>query len=722
MQIKSLYISSHSKGAGKLIITMGMMEFLRAKMGKVAFFKPFSADKTDDHDINFIHQRYGLLIPTDQMVGLDISEVEEYAAQMRLDEMLGMLMEQIKTLEQEYDFVLVEGLPQSEFSDTIGVDLNLALASNLGTAYINVLHGIDKNAPEIIDEIMIDHHNIIDAGCTHFATFVNRLDTETKNILAKSLERQNLPQSTYLLQEIPELDMPTIAEVSRSLGCRIISGLDKDLHRVVKGTKIAAMQLDHFLDCIQEGDLIITPSDRSDIVVGSLMAMISHHYPTISGIVLTGGGMLSDNTQRMLSGLKEPSIPILSYDADTYQAAKLTAEISATIDVESDRKIALSMGLFNSAVDYNHLANQIKLADTETITPMMFEYSLLQKARSNIQKIVLPESTDDRILRACEILLRRDAVEIILLGKHREISRLASTKGIDISKATIIDPETSGLIDEFAQIFWQLRRHKGINADNARDIVSSLSYFGTMMVYCGYADGMVSGAIHTTQETIRPALQIIKTKPGIPIVSSLFFMSMEREVLIYADCAINQNPDAHELATIAVTTADTAREFGFTPRIAMLSYSTGTSGRGDDVDKVAQATQIAKSLRPDLAIEGPIQYDAAIDPDVAHTKLPDSDVAGRATVFVFPDLNTGNNTYKAVQRSTHALAIGPILQGLNKPVNDLSRGCNVADVVSTVLITAIQASGPNPAIDIHDSTSPTHSSSPHQPITTQESL
>jgi len=349
------------------------------------------------------------------------------------------------------------------------------------------------------------------------------------------------------------------------------------------------------------------------------------------------------------------------------------------------------MGLFNSAVDMEELDSLIQQENTTLLTPIMFEYSLFQKARIQKQKIVLPEALDERVLRAAETVLRRDVVDIILLGNREEILHQSGTLGLDISKAEIIDPCDSPLLKRFAKAFYHLRKHKGVSLDAAFDLLTSLSYFGTMMVQLGDADGMVSGAIHTTQETIRPALQIIKTKPETPLVSSLFFMSFETRVLVYADCAINQDPSAEELAMIAITTADTSAQFGIEPRIAMLSYSTGSSGKGADVEKVALATQIVKTKRPELLIEGPIQYDAAIDPAVAAQKLPESKVAGRATIFIFPDLNTGNNTYKAVQRASGAVAIGPVLQGLKKPINDLSRGCLVADIVNTIVITAIQA-------------------------------
>jgi phosphate acetyltransferase len=325
----------------------------------------------------------------------------------------------------------------------------------------------------------------------------------------------------------------------------------------------------------------------------------------------------------------------------------------------------------------------------------MFEYELVQKARTQKKHIVLPEGNEERILRATEILLRREVADITLLGNEQAIREKASELCLHIENATIIDPVKSDSFDEYVETYFELRKHKGITPESARDVMSDVNFFGTMMIYKGCADGMVSGAVHSTAETIRPALQIIKTKPGFSIVSSVFLMCLADRVLVYGDCAVNPNPSAGQLAEIALSSAHTAKTFGIDPIVAMLSYSTGESGKGEDVERVREATKIAQEKAeeyfPGLKIEGPIQYDAAVDPSVAKTKMPGSEVAGKATVFIFPDLNTGNNTYKAVQRSAGAVAIGPVLQGLKYPVNDLSRGCTVPDIVNTVAITAIQA-------------------------------
>ncbi|MDD3323876.1 MAG: phosphate acetyltransferase [Sulfurospirillaceae bacterium] len=695
MKTKSLYISSLEPSAGSLVVVIGFMELLKGKLGKVAFFRPvIQNEKELDHDISFMLEKYNLDIKYEEAYGCTVREVEESIAENRYNELMENLIEQFKNLEKNYDFVLVEGLNQSFFSNTLDFDVNLDFAKNFSSPFISVLKGKEKTAKDVIGEIHIEADTIKSSGCSHFATFVNRLLPDVyEEVKELAQQDKSLMAPVYCMPEITELDTPTVAEIKNKLGCMHVLGEEKDLRRIVRQSKIAAMKLENFLDYIEEGDLIIVPGDRSDIIVGSLATVFSRNYPNISGILLTGGMLPHKSIKKLFNGFNEFSIPILSTEADTYTTALNVNKVPATISPQSIRKIALAMGVFSSNVNTKEIEERISMQSSSplAITPIMFEYALFEKARLNKKKIVLPESTDERILRATEILLRRNVADIILIGSEENIMHKSLSLGLDISKAEIIDPLTSPLMDIFVNKFYEMRKAKGLSMEGSRDSMMMKNYFGTMMVYLGYADGMVSGAIHTTQETIRPALQIIKTKPDISIVSSLFFMCLESRVLVYGDCAVNQDPTKEELAEIAISSSDTARMFGIEPKIAMLSYSTGSSGKGEEVEKVREATSIVKQKRPDLLVEGPIQYDAAVDPEVAMAKLPDSKVAGQATIFIFPDLNTGNNTYKAVQRSSGAVAIGPVLQGLRKPVNDLSRGCLVADIVNTVAITAIQA-------------------------------
>jgi phosphate acetyltransferase len=458
------------------------------------------------------------------------------------------------------------------------------------------------------------------------------------------------------------------------------------------------MSLPSFLERVDQDDLLITPGDRADLIAGCLAAHLSGTYPSIAGLLLTGG-LVSEPIRRLIDGFGDAGVPVIEVEADTYETVTAVGAIRGAISAGSPGKVAAALRLFDDHVDSGALLRRMEVSRPARITPLMFEHDLAERARSARRHIVLPEGEDDRILLAAEHLRGRGGsaaiVELTLLGSPTRIQARAAALGLALTGVRIIDPANCEHLEQFAETYYRLRKHKGVTQELAHDTMTDSSYFGTMMVHQGLADGMVSGALHTTAHTIRPAFEFIRTAPGVSVVSSVFLMCLADRVLVYGDCAVLPNPDAAQLAEIAISAAATATTFGIEPRIAMLSYSTGESGTGEDVDRVREATALARKTRPDLLIEGPIQYDAAIDPDVAATKMPQSPVAGRATVFVFPDLNTGNNTYKAVQRSAGAVAIGPVLQGLAKPVNDLSRGATVADIVNTVAITAIQAAGPD---------------------------
>jgi phosphate acetyltransferase len=450
------------------------------------------------------------------------------------------------------------------------------------------------------------------------------------------------------------------------------------------------MTLPNLMERITDGAVLITPGDRADVLLAAMFAHASTSLPSPAGVVLTGGlrpPELMLNALGSFGGI----VPVVLTEHDTYETVSLASAREGAITRDAPRKITKALALFETHVDGDDLLDRIDVARSKAVTPLMFEYTLLDRARAAGRHIVLPEGTDERVLRAADILLRRRVVELTLLGPEETVHGAASRLGLDLYGAHVVDPADPALVERFAAEYAARRAHKGVTVDQARDVVSDVSYFGTMMVTLGMVDGMVSGATHTTAETIRPSFELVKTRPGVSIVSSVFLMCLADRVLVYGDCAVNPNPDAAQLADIAISSAATAAQFGIEPRVAMLSYSTGSSGSGAEVERVREATELVRSRAPSLSVEGPIQYDAAVDAGVARTKLPESDVAGRATVFIFPDLNTGNNTYKAVQRSAGAIAIGPVLQGLNKPVNDLSRGATVHDIVNTVAITAIQA-------------------------------
>ncbi len=691
MKTKTLYIASHQPQAGSLIVSMGFMQLLKSRLHRVAFFRPIVENK-EDSDIAFMIKHFELQSTPDENYMYDVNEVETLISVKGIEYVTEEILRRVKYLENHYDFVLIEGISHALSLVLGNYSINLHLAKNLNAPYINIINAHNEDRGDIIELIEADNKLIEQMKTPHFATFVNRVSPNLLKSLQKSYLIKDIASPILqFMPEIDELDLPTIGEVIHQLNAKLLLGSESMRENVVYQSKIAAMQVENFLEHVNDGDLIIVPGDRADIILAAVMANYSNDFPTLSGLLLSGNLEPSPTFFKLLQGLTQFNIPILGVSTDTFSSTMAIQNLKAHIRPKSDRKIALALGNFSDNLDRQAILEKMNAGYSEVMTPLMFKYTLFERAASLKKHIVLVESDDERILRASEILLRRNIVDITLLGVKEEILYRAQGLGIDISSATLLDPHDSALTKRYTQQFYEMRQAKGLHYEAAKDAMERYTYFATMMVYNGDADAMVSGAVHTTQDTIRPALQIIKTTPEASIVSSLFFMCLDSKVLIYADCAINLDPTAEELAQIAISSADTAIQFGITPKIAMLSYSTGDSAKGEEVEKVRHATERVKKLRPDLHVEGPIQYDAAIDKNVAMKKLPHSTIAGHANVFIFPDLNTGNNTYKAVQRSSNAVAIGPILQGLNRPINDLSRGCSVDDIVNTIAITAIQA-------------------------------
>jgi len=522
------------------------------------------------------------------------------------------------------------------------------------------------------------------------AIVANRCEPSQLKAVAAALEKVT-PQ-TYVLPAEPLLVAPSVADLQQAVDGALIKGDEALLGREVMSVLVAGMTAEHVLERLTDAMAVITPGDRSDVVLAVVSAHAAEGFPSLSAIVLNGGLELHPSIAALVSGLGL-RLPIVATALGTFETASAVASARGRVTATSQRKIDTALALIDKYVDIGDLLAQLAIPIPTVTTPQMFEYRLLERARSDCKRIVLPEGDDDRILKAAGRLLQRGVADLTILGDEAQIRPRAAELGVDLDAATVLNPRTSELCDQFAEQYAQLRKRKGVTVEQARETIHDVSYFGTMLVHNDIVDGMVSGAVHTTAHTVRPAFEIIKTRPDVSTVSSIFLMCLADRVLAYGDCAIVPGPTSEQLADIAISSARTAAQFGIDPRVAMLSYSTGSSGIGTDVDKVRTATELVRKRAPDLLVEGPIQYDAAVEPSVAATKMPDSPVAGRATVLIFPDLNTGNNTYKAVQRSAGAVAIGPVLQGLNKPVNDLSRGALVSDIVNTVAITAIQAGG-----------------------------
>ena len=690
---QGIYITSADPRSGKSVVVLGIMEMLAGQGGKTGFFRPVVQDgKKPDKITDLIIRRYGLKAPYEMLYGCTYDVARELIIKDRDDDVLKLIMDKYKALEGEWDIIVCAGSDYAGQAATLEFDFNAKIANNLGCPMLPVVKGHGKDAAQTVNAALALIESLEERKCDLLALVVNRVQSSLVEEVAEGL-RKAMPAGipAYVLPEIPVLEKPTVGEIAADLGAERLSGHEESFNREVMNFKVAAMELPHFLEHVEKGSLIITPGDRSDIILGSLLVDASKTYPHIAGLILTGGLKPAPQVSRLIEGFGDLPVPVIAVKADTYTTALNVSAIESVLSADNPRKIAAALGIVEAKVNSAELMGRLSTARSTRVTPLMFEYEIIQRAKSDRKRIVLPEGEEERILLAAEILGMRSVVDITLLGNEQEIRQKAAALDISLSDMNIVDPLTSARRQAYADAYFELRKHKGISPQMAFDTMADVSYFGTMMVHFGEADGMVSGSVHTTQHTIRPSFEIVKTKPGCSIVSSVFLMCLSDHVLVFGDCAVNPDPNSEQLADIAISSAETARIFGIDPLIAMLSYSTGESGKGAGVDKVREAAKIAKQRRPDLKIEGPIQYDAAVDAGVAKTKLPGSEVAGHATVFIFPDLNTGNNTYKAVQRSANAVAVGPILQGLNKPVNDLSRGCTVTDIVNTVAITAIQA-------------------------------
>ncbi|MFC5791802.1 phosphate acetyltransferase [Agromyces tardus] len=717
----SIYICSAEGNAGKSTVALGTIDTLSRRATRVGVFRPIARSTEErDYVLELLLAHEGVIdLSYDEAIGVGYDEVHADP-----EAALSTIVRRFKAVEGRCDAVVILGSDYTDVGSPTELATNARIAANLGAPVLLVVGGrvaqgrgssehigySDARTPDelaqltelAVEELQREHATLL--GIVANRADPDRLDdivaavraaagpatdagararTDASGGAAASVAVWAIPEDVYLVA-------PSMRSVMQAVHGTLYAGDPELLEREALGVVIAAMSMENVLTRLIEGSVVVVPGDRSEVLLGVLTAHASATFPSISGLVLNGGFAISDTIERLIDGIKS-GLPIIRTELGSYDTALAITQTRGRLAAESQRKRDTALSLFEKHVDGQALLDLLDVARTDVVTPLLFEYGILARAREARKHIVLPEGYDDRILRAAATLLARDVAELTILGEEIEIRARAIGLGLDISRATVLSNHDHVLVYRFADEYQRRRAHKGVTLEQARDTVQDVSYFGTMMVELGLADGMVSGAMHTTAHTIRPAFEIIKTKPGVQVVSSVFLMALADRVLVYGDCAVVPDPTAEQLADIAISSAHTAAQFGIEPRIAMLSYSTGESGTGADVEKVRRATELVRERAPELPVEGPIQYDAASDVAVARTKMPDSDVAGRATVFIFPDLNTGNNTYKAVQRSAGAVAIGPVLQGLRKPVNDLSRGALVQDIVNTVAITAIQA-------------------------------
>jgi len=683
----SVYLASSEGLSGKSAIALGLLDQLSRRVGRVGVFRPIvrAKDAAGDHVLDLLLSRLEADLSAQVASGVGYDDVHADG-----DAAMSTIVERFHAVAERFEAMLVLGSDYTDVTSPTEFSYNARVAANLDAPMLLVITGAGRTPEQVrtaadaaAQEARAHHARLL-------AVVANRVVPEAIAATAAALTSSLGDVPAYAVPAEPVLDSPTVRELMAAVKGSLAHGDESLLDRESLGLVVAAMTMPNVLDRLFEGCVVITPADRGDVLLGLLLAHRSRTFPRPSGVVLNGGFALPEPISRLVEGL-EIHVPVLTCEAGTMATAAALSGVAPRLTRTATRKIETAVALFEQHVDGPALLERLDVSPSTVVTPLMFEHRLLDRARAADKHIVLAEGEEDRILTAADQLLRRRVVRLTLLGDPEAIRTRAGRLGLDLGGAALLDPHDAALRGRFAEEYAVLRAHKGVTVEQARDVVVDPSYFGTMMVLDGLADGMVSRAVHTTAQTIRPALEVVRTTPDVAIVSSVFLMCLADRVLVYGDCAVNPDPTAEQLADIAISSAATARQFGIDPRVAMLSYSTGVSGSGVDVDKVRAATQLVRQRAPGLSVEGPIQYDAAVDAAVAATKLKDSPVAGRATVFVFPDLNTGNNTYKAVQRSAGAVAVGPVLQGLRRPVNDLSRGALVQDIVNTVAITAIQA-------------------------------
>ncbi|SDL28337.1 phosphate acetyltransferase [Microbacterium azadirachtae] len=705
---KSILITSVEGHSGKSLIALGVIDALSRATARVGVFRPVTRSRDRDDVLEMLLSRTRIGLPAQDCIGVGYDELHADP-----DAALGRIVERFHAVEAQCDAVVILGSDYTDVAGPAELGVNARIAANLGAPVLLVLGGRDTaghgerlgataaRTPVQLGQLArLGVAELAQERAVLSAIIVNRAEpgqaddirAEVSAVLRERRDESAGEVPVWVVPEDPPLVAPSVRGVLQALGGRLARGDEELLDREVLDVVIAGMSMVNVLPRLIESAVVVIPADREEVLLATLLAQAAGTFPSIAAIVLNGPFALPEPIERLLDGLG-PRVPIIATDHGTYDTTVRIMNAPGRLSVDAPHRVGRALALFEQHVDVPALIALLGVARSDVVTPLMFQYELFDRARTQRRTIVLPEGGDDRVLRAAGAVLSGGIADLVILGDETAVRARARELGVDLDAARVVSPTDPELVPRFAAEYARLRAHKGVTLAQAADTVTDVSYFGTLMVHLGLADGMVSGAAHTTAHTIRPAFEIIKTRPGVSVVSSVFLMALADRVLVYGDCAVIPDPTSEQLADIAISSAATAKAFGIDPRVAMLSYSTGDSGSGAEVEKVRAATALVRTRAPELPVEGPIQYDAAADAAVARAKLPGSSVAGRATVFVFPDLNTGNNTYKAVQRSAGAVAMGPVLQGLNKPINDLSRGALVEDIVNTIAITAIQAQG-----------------------------
>ncbi|MEV4605195.1 phosphate acetyltransferase [Neorhizobium sp. LMR1-1-1.1] len=694
MCARIIFLAAAAQDVGLTSLSLGLVRALQRDGMKVAFVKPIAQPRSESRvqkkGIDTSSHFARTLCMTNSPEPIPFEKAEEQIRKGDLAALLEDVATMTEALRADHDVVVVEGLIPLA-SAQIALRLNVEIVRSLGADVIPVLSGVDYEPKFIAETVALIHRQYAREGNSPLlGLMINKMKVAAdREKLKDALAPFGLASSTILgaIPYEPNLNTPRLSDLVSSLDLSVVQGSKLDAVRV-REIVVGARSVEKMIDRLRPETLVVMPGDRSDIALASALAH-SRGVP-LAGLLLTCGAPLATPVADLMASVGSNILPILSTPDDTYATASRLAHLSYHVSQDDSQHMEKVIDFVAEHIDTTSLRDRIGTSTEARLSPPRFRNHLIEGARRANKRIVLPEGEEPRTLQAAVICHQKGIARCVLLGRPDAIQMIARAKDIELpADLEILDP--AAVRANYVDAMVELRKSKGMTPPQAIAQLEDTVVLGTMMLAVGEVDGLVSGAVHTTASTVRPALQLIKTEPGQSIVSSVFFMLMPDQVLVYGDCAINPNPTADQLAEIAVQSSDTAKAFGIDPRVAMISYSTGTSGTGGDVDKVREATELAKQRKPDLLIDGPIQYDAASVESVGRSKAPDSPVAGRANVFVFPDLNTGNTTYKAVQRSADVVSVGPMLQGLRKPVNDLSRGALVDDIVFTIALTAIQA-------------------------------
>ena len=696
-------------GVGLARTCLGLVRALDRRGVNVAFVKPVAqprADGSPDRSTALVAAITSLRPPDP----LSTAQLEQHLGEGGLHAVLEKIVAVLEPIHDRADVVVVEALTPSP-ARLYAIELNQSLARALDADVLLVaswpsddagsgedqpcraaepgLDPLSGTVESLAETLAIaasgyfsgEHTRVV--GCV-----VNGVPAEDPSPAAQlrnALDRRGL-RLIAAVPHRPELTWLRVRDLVRELDPQVLS--EGDLSRRIRDVAVFAQGVPGGLRVLTEGRLVVVPGDRHDVVMAACLAALNGTH--LAAMLLSAGIEPDPRVWALCHAALATGLPILVLGEDSYQTAARVADLDPGLPVDDLERIEGVTDSIADALDMSWLESLPGSTRSRRLSPAAFRYQLAEMARAADACVVLPEGTESRTVRAAVACAERGIARSVLLGSPDEVGRVVRSLGLQLPDGiTVVDPKD--IADRYIAPLAQLRRHRGWTEEIAREHLADPIMVGTMMLQQGEVDGMVAGAVHTTSATVRPALQILGTKPGSRLVSSVFFMCLPDEVVIYGDCAINPQPDAEDLADIAIQSAASARAFGIEPRVAMISFSTGTSGTGSDVDKVAEATRIVREREPELAVDGPLQYDAAAVASVGQAKRPGSPVAGRASVFIFPDLDTGNTTYKAVQRSAQVVSVGPMLQGLARPVNDLSRGALVDDIVYTLALTAIQS-------------------------------